>query len=99
MLFHIALVIAVVCSSQGLPRPESPQAPSRTVEPKQVLYVPERQQYPQQQYPQQQYPSELQYDLSLLDPQFQNPSYNFIGDKQHFPRYNFFKLSVGAFYD
>ncbi|XP_068904936.1 uncharacterized protein [Tenebrio molitor] len=86
MLFHIALVIAVVCSSQGLPRPESPQAPSRTVEPKQVLYVPERQQYPQHQYPQQQYPSELQYDLSLLDPQFQIPSYNFIGDKQHFPR-------------
>ncbi|XP_063903118.1 uncharacterized protein LOC135122691 isoform X2 [Zophobas morio] len=76
MFLHVALVVAAVYSSEALPRPEPPQMSSRTIEPKQVLYVPERQQYT----------PELQYDVALLDPQFQIPSYNFIGDKQHFPR-------------
>ncbi|KYB27727.1 uncharacterized protein LOC658244 [Tribolium castaneum] len=76
MFLHIVLVIAAVCSSQGMPQRETPQITSRIGESKQLLYLPERQQYT----------PELQYDLSLLDPQFQVPSYNFIGDKQHFPR-------------
>ncbi|XP_044266653.1 uncharacterized protein LOC123012659 [Tribolium madens] len=76
MFFLIVLVLAAVCTTHSMPQRETPQISSRIGESKQLLYVPERQQYT----------PELQYDLSLLDPQFHVSSYNFIGDKQHFPR-------------
>ncbi|RZC37931.1 uncharacterized protein BDFB_001423 [Asbolus verrucosus] len=75
MLLHLALVVAVAASARSLPPREAPQPP-KAAEAKQLLYVPERQQYS----------PELQYDLSLLEPQFQIPAYSFIGDKQPFPR-------------
>lgn len=81
MILYLALILTSICSSLCGPLPQ------QSNEAKQILYYPERQQFRPQ----------LQYDLSLLEPQFQLPTYNLAGGKQNFPRYGNYPIILNIF--